>query len=146
MDVIRKLILNKYPDYDFDRYRFKSGDIVRTLDGALVCVRESALEYVDAFPIVRSMRIREKVWQRVPYTDLPFYTKGEFVSLNIKPTTSVKWKVGDFVTLDYEDSLALLTEEHKDRHQAFYAYVLRCSNNYYLHTGIYVENPMKDYC
>ncbi|WP_289751762.1 hypothetical protein [Bacteroides acidifaciens] len=90
MDILRNLILNKYPDYDFDRYHFKSGDIVRTLDGAVICVRESALEYVDAFPIVRSMRIREKVWQRVPYTDLPYYKKGEFVSLSIKPTTSVK--------------------------------------------------------
>ena len=44
MDILRNLILNKYQDYDFDRYRFKSGDIVRTLDDAVICVRESALE------------------------------------------------------------------------------------------------------
>lgn len=146
MDILRKLILHECPDYDFDRYHFKSGDIVRTLDGAVICIKESALEYVEAFPVVRSMCIREKIWQRVPYTNLPYYRKGEFVNLSVKPTTSIKWKVGDFVYLDYEEGLALLTEEHKDRYQAFYAYVLQCNNNYYLHTGIYIENPMKAYC
>lgn len=143
--IIQKLILEECPNYDFDRYRFQPGDILKMSDGAIICVEYSALDYVSAFPLLRSMRVREKCWQKIYYSDLPYYQKGSFTSLDIIPINRLKWKVGDIVNMDKCDGKVLLTEEDDMRPQTFIGFVLECENNYYTHTGIYIENPMKDY-
>lgn len=143
MDVLKKLILSKVPEYDFDRYRFKPGDYVRTVDGARVLVKESALEYVTAYVLKRSLVYRELGEQRVYYKDLPCYNKGEFVNKLPENTRSIKWSKFDFVHLEDGNMYVLLTDEVK--HQGFYAFVLSSDMDYYLHTCVYVENPHKDY-
>lgn len=144
MDTLRKLILSKCPDYDFERYHFSSGDYVETLDGARILVTEPALEYTHAYVLVRSLKYREKGLQRISYKDLPYYKKGTFVNKLPKLNTSKKWKLYDLVFVDeYFDMIVLLDE--CIGHQRFYAYVISSENKYYLNTRIYIENPYKDY-
>lgn len=143
MDVIKKLIRSKFPDYDFDRYRFKPGDYVITVDGARVLVKESALDYVTAYVLKRSLVYRELGEQRVYYKDLPYYDKDGFVNSTPKTSNSLKWNRFDFVHLGNGNMDVLLTEEIG--HQRFYAFVLHSDMDYYLHTSVYVENPYKDY-
>lgn len=143
MDVIRKLILNKCPNYDFDRHRFESGDYVTTLCGAKIIVKNSALDYVDAYVLVRSLKFRERGLQRIYYDDLPYFAKSTFINKLPKTQSSLNWKIYDIVHLEFGNMTVLLTEEKG--HQQFYAFVLSSDNNYYLHTSIYVENPYKEY-
>lgn len=142
-DLIEKLILKKHPNYDFERYRFKAGDIVETLDGATIVVRYSACEYVEAYVIRKSLKYREKGLQNIKYDGLPYYKKGTFTNKLPKITRRLEWKVYDFVHLDNGNITVLLSD--KVGHQAFYGYVLSSENNYYLHTNIYLENHFKDY-
>lgn len=142
MNVIQKLIMNQCPDYDFSRYRFREGDMVETLDGALVIVEYSALEYVSAFPIRRSMTCRKKEFQRVSYSNLPYYKKGEFKHKSYPISNSIFWKLGDIVR-DEPGYVVLLTKEDGD--QKFSGFVLEAENEYYLHTRIYIRNPYAAY-
>lgn len=141
--VIRNLILEKCPDYEFDRYRFKPGDIVKTLDGAIVVVEYSSISYISAFPIVRSMKFRKKEVQRINYKDLPYYDKGEFVNMSYKISKKVIWKVGDIVKSEYDDTVLLISEE--DKKQQFVGFVLCTENSYYLHTKIILNSPTYGY-
>lgn len=143
MNIIERLIIKKCPNYDFNRYRFKSGDYVTTLCGAKIIVKESALEYVDAYVLNRSLKYREKGLQRVYYDDLPYFEESAFINKLPKIQSRVNWKLYDIVHLELGNMTVLLTEEKG--HQQFYAYVLSSDNNYYLHTSIYIENPYKDY-
>lgn len=142
MNIIWKLITKECPDYDFTRYRFNAGDLVTTLDGAVVVVDYSALKYVNGWVIRRGLKYRQLGEQHVLYDDLTYYKKGEFVSQPYPLSVSLKWKLYDFVKLD--DYVLLLIEE-KDRKQSFYAYVLESENGYYKNTRIYIENPYRDY-
>ena len=144
MNLIEKYIKKKYPNYDFNRYSFQAGDCVETLDGALVIIEYSAIEYVNAFVIKRSMKFRERGEQRIYLSDLPNIRKGEFVNKDIKVSESIFWKPYMIVHLERGDMTVLLLEEVK--HQGFYAYVLSSENSYYLNTRVYVENPWKEYC
>lgn len=33
MNVLQRLILRDHPDYDFEQYHFRAGDMVKSLDG-----------------------------------------------------------------------------------------------------------------
>lgn len=144
LKIIQKLILEECPDYDFNRYRFENGDIVKTLDGAVICVEYSMLDCVKASPIKRSMKIREKKLQCVYYNDLPYYEKGKFNnSIVVRPINKIKWSIGDIIEMD--NMTMLLEDEDKDRVQSFCAYVLESKNNYYIHTHISIDNPMRHY-
>lgn len=144
MNVLQRLILRDHPDYDFEQYHFRAGDMVKSLDGGLFIVDYSACEYVEAFPLVRTLTYRKKEFQRVYYTDLPYYRKGEFVNSEypIKDERIVKWEVGDIVCGEY-GIVALLFQECGT--QEFYGYVLDSDNSYYLHTRIYLPNPNRYY-
>lgn len=142
MNMIQKLILKEHPNYDFTRYRYQAGDIVRTLDGALVVVEYSAIDYVSAFPVIRSLKYRNREFQRIPYSDLPYYKCGEFCAEQIKPKRKLKWSVGDIVENTNGDVVLLTKETHS---QGFHGYVLQSEQGFYLHTGIYIQNPYRDY-
>ena len=143
LNIIDKLILQKYPDYDFDRYRYKAGDYVESICGAKMIVEYSAIEYVSAFVIRRSLQYRKYGQQRVYYKDLPYYAKGEFINGLPKVNETLYWNVYDIVYLEESNMRVLLTQEVK--HQCFYGFVLETENNYYKHTSIYLENPYKQY-
>lgn len=139
MNIIQKAILAEYPDYDFNRYRFKAGDYVTTLDGAEVIVEYSALDYIQGYVIKRSLKYREKGSARIYYTDLPYYT--EFMNKEYKVSKSLKWEIFNIVRDG--NTVVLLTKEVG--HQKFHGFVLETDNSYYLHTGIYLENPYAGY-
>lgn len=142
VNIIRNLILKSNPDYDFNRYRFKPGDIVRTLDGAVIVVEYSALDYIKAFPIKRSISCKIRQFQRVHYNNLPYYEKDNFEPICIPITKSLCWKIGNIIVDEYGAKVLLFEEVE---HQCFYGFVLETDNDYYLHTRIYVQNPYKDY-
>ena len=144
MNTLRKLILKKHPDYDFDRYSFQPGDCVETLDGAIAIIEYSAIDWVNAFIIKRSMKFRQKGEQRINLNDLPNLRYGEFISKDLEPSKSIFWKENTIVYVEHDNLLALLLKEV--HFQGFHAFVLNCDNNYYLHTRIYLDNPYKDYC
>ncbi len=143
VDIIHELVLKKYPDYDFERHTFVDGDLVSTLDGAVIIVRCSALAYVDGYVYKPSFKYHNKGEVRVPYSDLPYYKQGEFKSLGYNPIKSLKWRVGDIVKNPTYGTVGYLFKECD--HQRFYMYVLETDNDYYMHTGVYIENPYACY-
>lgn len=142
-DIIRKMILTECPVYDFDRYRFNSGDIVRLDCGAVIVVDESCLNYVRCYVHKRSLKYREFGEVKVNYTDLPYYPKGSFVSHSYTIQKKLKWSVGDIVTDPTYGTVGYLYKEVG--FQEFYMYVLATDNNYYLHTRVYIQNPYRGY-
>lgn len=131
-DFLRKM----YPDADFDRYRFKEGDIIELSDGAKVLCISSAIYYIDVYVVKRSLKYREYKQYRVPYDELP-YIKDNFVSAPYSIQKKLRWKVGDIIN-DNGNIVYLYSEQG---HQKFYGWVIKAVNEYYLHTGIYIQNP-----
>lgn len=142
-DILRKLILKKYPNFDFNRYRYNPGDLIRLDDGAVVVVKEGALEYVDAYVYRHSLKYRYYNLVRIQYEELPYYVKGEFTTEVYKLNKTLKWRVGNIVQDPTYGAIGYLFEEVGQ--QRFYMFVLEADNPYYVHTGIYLENPYKDY-
>lgn len=142
MNYIQKLILRDHPDYDINRHHFDAGDIVRLDDNSIIVVEYSAIEYVQAWVVRKGFKYRELGEQRVLYTDLPYYRKGDFVSELPKISTSIKWKLYDFRVFD--DKRTGFLYEQKG-HQEFYAFVISPMNDYYFHTKIWVRNPFHEY-
>lgn len=132
-----KLISSKYPNADFNRYRFKAGDIFKVGDAVLLCLY-SAIEYVNCYVVTRSLQYRELgIETKVYYDDIP----KEPVFVEPKVRKSGKWKVGDIVRTD-----GMLIYLYKEAHpQYFYAWVIEAENNYYLHTGIALPSPLYYY-
>lgn len=142
-DVIRKMILAECPDYDFNRYRFKSGDVVKLDDNAVIIVKESCLTYVTAYVHKRSFKYHMYGEVRIPYTELPYFAKGKFQPYTYSIQKKLQWKVGDIVEDPTYDMIGYLLSEQG--HQRFYMYVLETDYPYYLHTGVYIENPYAEY-
>lgn len=140
-DIIRKVILQRHLDCDFERYHYKAGDIARTLDGAVLICEYSAIDYINAFPIVRSISIRNKKFQRVPYTNLEYIKKGKYKKEEYPISKSINWKVGDIVEQD--GFIVLLYEEV--RHQQFYGYVLEAEQKYYIDVRVFIQNNFASY-
>lgn len=132
-----KYILRKYPNYDLNRYRFKFGDIVTTNDGALVFVTESAIEDIRAYVLKSSFTYRRFQYTAIPYTDLPYYCKGEFVSEPLPVLKSLRWRVGAMVHDEQFDNYMLLTEE---RDGGFVGLVINPDSKYYK-TSVWIMNP-----
>lgn len=111
MNAINNLILSSVPDYDFNRYRYKAGDCVDLEDGARIIVEYSALEYVQAFVIKRFFKY-PKGEHRVPYSELPYYTKCDVPQLQ-SPVIhkSLKWKLWTVVPADEIDGSVLLIKD-----------------------------------
>lgn len=142
-DIIRKLILRDCPNYDFDRHRFSSGDVVKLDCGAVIIVDESALTYIKGYVYKRSLKHREFGEVKISYDELPCYPKGEFKSYPYTVQKKLKWSVGDIVSDPNYGTVGYLYEEV--RPQEFYMYVLETNNNYYLHTRVYIANPYRGY-
>ena len=140
---IKLVILEKYPDYDFDRHSFRFGDVLRTNNGALIFVLSSALLYVEAFILKSSFGFKKNTKMRIDYTDLPYYKKGEFSSEVLDVSKKLKWSVGDLVIDDRSGAKLLLMEERDCG--GFYAAILDCDNELYKETTIYIINPYRDY-
>lgn len=138
MNVLKRLILFKCPNYDFDHYRFKFGDIVETLDGAKIFVKSSALSYVEAYVLKSSFALRRFRYVNVPYDNLPDKPLDE----QIQVQTKLKWSVGDFVKESLYGMTILLTEKVDN---GFYGLVVESTNPYYRETSIYITNPYQDY-
>ncbi len=143
-DIMDKLILRLSPGYDFNRYRYKAGDIVTALDGAILLVKESAIDYVTAYALKRSYMFRNRGENKVPYSALPDIPKGSYVHPGYKVNKTLKWKAGDIIIDETYEALTVYLYEEVHR-QCFYGFVLAPENNYYLHSGIYIQNPYKDY-
>lgn len=141
MDILRKLIKREHPDYDFDRHHFSSGDILVTLDSAKIVVEYGALDYVSAFVVKRGLKYRELGACNIPYSDLPYYKRGEFQTASTKCSTSLEWKEWEFRQLEGKVILLL----NKVEHQTFRAYVLSSEDKSYEHEVIYVRNPFASY-
>lgn len=141
VDCWRKMILEKYPNYDFERYRFKAGDCVKTNDNAIIIVKASALEYVTAYVIRRGFKYNKLGETDVQYSDIPYSKKGEFKSLPYKSNKSLKWRVSEIREIDGMTILLYKEVEH----QGFYGFVLKSEDPYYLNTGVYVRNDYRDY-
>lgn len=144
MTIIEKAILAKYPDYDFDRYRFRAGDIVQSNDGAVIIVIESSLTDVYAYIYKKSFIHNVHCKTSIPYEELPYFAKGEFKSLPYSLRRSLNWRVGDIVQDPQYGTVCYLYAD-AGYHQGFYAWVLGPENSYYLHQGIYLQNPYGTY-
>lgn len=142
-NIIHKLILQRCPNYDFGRYHFKFGDVVNTLDGAKIFIIESALNYVEAFILKSSFTLRRYTKCNVPYSNLPDFRKGEFVSEELPLATSLKWQVGN-VVLDpqFNNKLLLIEEGEKN---SFTAVILESDFPQYVGYFVCVVNPYRDY-
>lgn len=141
--LLTRLILSKYPDYDVNRYHFKSGDIVKLDCGAIFIVSTSAIEFVDGYIHKRSLKYREFGEVRIDYKDLPYFPKGAFVPAKASVQKSLKWSVGDVVR-DPRTNMLLYLYSNQG-HQRFYGYVLETDNPYYNNTRVYIDNPYSDY-
>lgn len=143
MNAITKYLCRKYPDYDPERYHFKPGDIVTTSDGAVILVKESAIEYVTGYALKRSFLFRPHGENRVPYSYLPDLRKGKYMHPGFPISKSLRWREGTIVTDLTYGVVVYLYEEVSP--QCFYGFVVKSENERYLHTGIYIPNPYKDY-
>lgn len=142
-NYVKMGILSKYPDYDFNRYSFKFGDVLRTNNGALIFVIGSAIEYVDAFVLKSSFGIKKNQKVKIYYSELPYHKKNMFTSEKLCVSKSIKWSVGDVVIDPRYGTKILLTEERD--HGGFYGLVLESENKFYIETSVYVTNPYIDY-
>lgn len=134
----RKVILAKYPDADFDRYRFQSGDIFKVGDAILLC-KESLIMDVVCYVIKRSLLYRELGTEiKVPYKELP----KEPIMVTPTICKRNKWKTGDVVQTEDNMTVYLYKEEHP---HYFYGWVIQSENEYYLHTGIALPSPIYYY-
>lgn len=130
----KKIILQKYPDADMDRYRLQPGDIVQMPDGAVLLCKQSAIMDCDFYVLKRSLTFREFKCYRVSYADIPKISRP---TNDYKIYKGLKWKVGQIV--DDGQVVVYLYEECGP--QKFYGFVLQSANPYYLHTGVYVQSP-----
>ena len=142
MNTIQKLILKHCPTYDFEQYHYEFGDIVETLDGAKIFVTKSLLTEVDAYVLRSSFKYRRYKFARVPYTELPYYTKGSFRSEELPLCKSLRWRVGTVVHDEQYDNYILLTEE---RDGGFVGLVVGPQSSYYYGTSVWVMNPYREY-
>lgn len=140
MADFKTFLKKKYPDADFDRYRYRIGDIIELSDGAKVLCVGSAIYYIEAYVIKRSIKYREYARYRISYQELPYAT-GDFVSCTYQITKKLKWSVGNVI----EDNGNIIYLYQEIRYQEFYGWVIKAVNEYYLHTGIYIANPYKSY-
>ena len=140
--ILENALKKKYPEYDPNRYRFKRGDVVKTLDGAVVVITSEGILDVRGYVHKQSVKYRIGSEVTVPYSDLPKLPKDGFTPYQYKLNKSLKWKTGDIVE-DINGTIAYLYGECD--HQCFYGYVLESDMNHYIHTGIYLENPYRDY-
>lgn len=141
-DILHKLILQRCPNYDFDQYRYRFGDIVETLDGAKIFVVESALDYVEAFILKSSFTLRRYTECRVPYSNLPKYGQDEFVNEQLPVSNSLNWKVGN-VVIDPQFNTKLLLTKSLDN--GFTALVLESPVPPNRGCSVFVMNPYRDY-
>ena len=142
-NIIHKLILNKCPNYDFNQYHFKFGDVVDTLNGARIFVIEGSLDYVEAFILKSSFSLRRYTQCLVSYKNLPRYSQGEFTSIELPVTKSLRWKVGD-VVIDPQFNNKLLLIKEGDRN-SFTAVILESANPQHVGYRVCVINPYRDY-
>lgn len=140
MNTIQKLILKKCPEYDFNQYHFKFGDVVESKDGARVFVIESGLMYVKAFILRSSFKYRRFQYATVPYADLPYYVAGAFKSGALPVLKSLRWRVGAVVHDEWGVDI-LLTEEQNN---GFLGYVVSEDSKYY-GMCVFTMNPYRDY-
>lgn len=143
MNILEKLISKKCPGYDFNRYHFNKGDIVKLSCGAVIVVEYSCLEYVQAWIHKRSLTYRDFTSVRIFYNDLPYFEKGTFTNYNYSVQKRLKWRVGDIILDPKTGVTSFLYEE--TRPQEFYAFVLKSDNKYYMHTHVFVPNPYREY-
>lgn len=139
----RNYILNRYPDYDFERYRFEYGDIVKTSSNAVLFVIQSSLDEVEAFVIHSGFGYKKSSVVSISYHDLPYFKNGEFVKEDPQIFKSLKWEVGKFV-IDPNNGYVFLLKERVNE-KAFYAYVVKCENSFYDGTIVYLQDPYYDY-
>lgn len=104
-NIIRKLITKKYPNYDFERHRFKFGDLLHFRHG-LILALESSFSNCEFFVVKRGFGLKEFETVKIAYNELPYYKKGEFKSLEYKISSICD--VGKFV--ETKEGVCLLTE------------------------------------
>lgn len=110
MDLIRKLILRDYPNYDFTRYRFRFGDIIKFRESYLFAL-ESSLTECKFLPLSKGFGFDKMQEVKISYTELPYYKKGEFES--IKYRVKCSYEIGTFATTKEGDVLITeVTENH----------------------------------
>ena len=110
MDLISKLILRDYPDYDFTRYRFKFGDIIKFRESYLLAL-ESSLTACKFLSLSKGFGFNKMQEVSFPYDELPYYKKGEFES--IKYRVKCSYEVGTFANTKEGDVLITeVTENH----------------------------------
>ena len=143
MNWIEKLILKDHPGYDFSRYRFKDGDFVKLDDGAVILVKQSGLVSVSAYVYKKSFKYHEYIEYEIPYSELPYFKKGEFKSEPYRIKKSLLWKEGDVVQDPEYGTVGYLYADLGE--QKFYMWVLESPNPVYVHTGVYIENYWGDY-
>lgn len=134
------MLKKKYPDADFDRYRYVTGDMIELPDGAVVLCIHSAIYHIEACVVKRSFKYNEYKQYRIPYEEIPA-VYGEFIPAGYKIRKSLNWRVGDIV----DDNGYIVYLYQEVGHQQFYGWVIKAVNEYYLHTGIYLVNPYADY-
>lgn len=136
-------IKNKYPDYDENRHHFKFGDVVKTNSHAIIFVKESLITHVEALVLKPGFGLKMHEIININYSELPYYDKGKFESKELKIYKGLNWKVGD-VVIDPRSNFKILLYEDRER-GGFYGWVLECDDPFYKETGIYINNPYKDY-
>ncbi len=132
------LLKRKYLDADLDRYCYNTGDIVNLSCGGQIVVQYSTIEYVVAYVTRRSLVLRSFGECKVSYDDLPYQYQPGILKVQKK----IKWSVGDVVQ-DEDERLIYLDKEF--RQQEFYGWVCSGPADVYLHAGIFLLNPHRDY-
>ena len=144
LNIIQKLILKKYPNYDLNRYHYKCSDIINhKYNGAQIIVEYSAIEYIQGYVIKSGFGMKKGTKIRVNYDDLEYYAKDQYIKPDYNISSRIRWEPGDIVRDPDNGFILLITEYAGD---GFYALVLDSNGNeYYDETSIYVLNRYSDY-
>lgn len=142
-DLMQKIILSKYPNYDLSRYHFKFGDIIKLDNYAKVFVVASAIEYIEAYVLRAGFGMNRFVRITISYDDLPYYKKGEFINSSLRVSKSLYWRAG-IVVIDPRNNCKLLLENEKG--VGFEALILDSKIPSLIETRVYVlQSPYRNY-
>lgn len=104
-NVITKLIKAKYPSYDEHRYHFRFGDIIRHRGAKLLAI-QSLITECEFIALSNGFGFKKMDTVKFSYDELPYYKKGEFVSLPYRIKYS--YDVGTF--FNSREGVVLITE------------------------------------
>ena len=110
MSVFTRLLRERYPDYDPERYYYRDLDYLRLPNGAEVIVLSGRVKECELIVTRSGFGMRKGGVLRVDTDSLPIVMRADYVPLlpRVKGRRHLRWEVGDVVIDEYGNTMVLI--------------------------------------